>query len=50
MKIRNIITITTLNNMKKKAGDCTPIKPDVFKKEEGKNAERRTIWNANVFK
>ena len=51
MKIRNIITITTLNNkFKKQVDNSTPIKPNVFKKEEGKDDKRIRVFKGNLWK
>lgn len=51
MKVHNIITIKTLNNkFRKQVDNSTPIKPDVFKKEEGKDDKGIRVFKGNLWK
>jgi hypothetical protein len=51
MKVHSIITLTTLNKkVKKQVDNSTPIKPDVFKKEEGKDDKRIRVFKGNLWK
>lgn len=51
MKVHSIITLTTLNKkVKKQVDNSTPIKPGVFKKEEGKDDKRIRVFKGNLWK